>query len=124
MTQLIINGTTYPEASNDKYRSYKVESTEQLRMASGRLVEEVGYKYWVIEYAYDYFPEALMRTCMTDLNSGNELSVSFLEPENDELQIGLFKCTKKPTPLFKFSRSGAAYYHGISFRLEGVYAVE
>jgi hypothetical protein len=122
MTQLIINGTEYPETSKDRYTAHKEESSVLLRMASGRLVEEVGYKYWIIEYSYDYFTESLKQTCMADLDSGS-VSVSFLTPQSDELQTGTFKCTKKPTPAFKFSRSGEAYWHDISFRLEGVAAI-
>lgn len=122
MTQLIINGTALPEASNDRYAAKKEESSTLLRMTSGRQVEEVGYKFWSVEYSYDYFSESLMRTILTDLN--DEVSVSFLTPDSDELQTGIFRCTKKPLPSFKFSRSGKAYWHNISFRLEGVSAVD
>lgn len=119
MTQLIINGTEYPQASNDKYKCYKKDLGESLRMASGRLVFEKRGQVTVIEYSYDYFGEKLMRRCLADLRSGSELEVSYLSPERNELVSEKFRCTQLPSPSFAFSRGDKELWHNISFTLEG-----
>lgn len=123
MTQLIINGTQYPETSGDKYRVWKEDLGEKIRMAGGNLVFEKRGQVWHISYEYDYFRQSLMNTCLTDLRSGNELSVSFLLEDNTYTS-GLFRCISFPAPMFAFSKgfddNAQSYWHGIAFELEGV----
>lgn len=123
MTQLIINDTVYPETSHDKYNVWLTDLGTQLRMAAGNLVFEKRGQIYHISYSYDYFTPSLMNTCLQDLRSGNELTVSFLLPSN-QLASGQFRCVKFPNPTFAFSKGfgdeAQSYWHGISFELEGV----
>ena len=123
MTQLIINGTSYPETSHDKYAVWVVDLGTQLRMAAGNLVFEKRGQVYHISYSYDYFTPSLMQTCLQDLRSGDELNVSFLLEDNT-MESGLFRCVKFPTPTFAFSKgfdeNAQSYWHGVSFELEGV----
>lgn len=120
MTQLIINGTSYPKTSNDKYKVYKTELSESVRMAAGNLVYEVRGKYTIIEYSYDYFPTEIAAKCIADLRSGEELTVSYLVPYETEMPTQTFRCTKMPEPVFAFGRGNTAYWHDFSFTLEAV----
>lgn len=123
MTQLIINDTVYPETSHDKYNVWLTDLGTQLRMAAGNLVFEKRGQIYHISYSYDFFTPSLMNTCLQDLRSGNELTVSFLLP-NNQLASGQFRCVKFPNPTFAFSKGfgdeAQSYWHGISFELEGV----
>ena len=123
MTQLIINGTVYPETSGDKYRVWVEDLGQTLRMAGGNLVFERRGQIYHISYEYDYFRPTLMNTCLSDLRSGNELTVSYLLPDGS-YGTGQFRCLKFPTPTFAFSKGfdedAQGFWHGISFELEGV----
>lgn len=120
MTQLIINGTSYPETSRDKYKCYREDLGESMRMISSRLITEVRASIVVVEYSYDYFGDALMRQCLTDLRSREDLTVQYLSPDSDTLVTGVFRCTVKPAPTYAFSVGGAPRWHNISFKLEEV----
>lgn len=123
MTQLIINGTAYPETSGDKYNVWVEDLGAKIRMAGGNLCFEKRGQVYHISYSYDYFRPSLMNQCLADLRSGNELSVSFLLPDNT-MATALFRAVKMPTPTFAFSKGTGdevrGYWHGISFELEGV----
>jgi hypothetical protein len=118
LVQLIINGTTYPTVTRDKYKVYDTPRGEQIEMADGTLVTELSGYTRFIEYSNDYFKPELMRQCMTDLRFGNPLTVAYIAPESDEMISGIFKCVSSPTPTFAFDRDGIAFWHGISFRLQ------
>lgn len=127
MTQLIINGTSYPETSHDKYRVWLEDLGAKLRMAGGNLVFEKRGQVYHISYEYDYFTPEMMNKCLSDLRSGNEINVGFLLPDNT-MASGLFRCIKFPTPVFAFSKGfdddARSYWHGISFELEGVETID
>lgn len=120
MTQLIINGTSYPKTSNDKYKVYKTELSESVRMAAGNLVFESRGMYTVIEYSYDYFPPDIAAKCLSDLRSGEELTVSYIEQYDSDMKTQTFRCTSFPAPVFAFGRGNNAYWHNFSFVLEAV----
>lgn len=123
MTQLIINGTPYPETSGDKYNVWVEDLGSKIRMAAGNLCFEKRGQVYHISYAYDFFRPSLMNQCLADLRSGNELTVSFLLPDNT-MSTAQFRAVKMPTPVFAFSKgfdeNAKGYWHGISFELEGV----
>ena len=127
MTQLVINGTTYPETSHDKYHVWIEDLGQMLRMAAGNLTFEKRGQVYKISYEYDYFDEFHMNKCLSDLRSGNEIDVGFLLPDGT-MSSGLFRCVSFPAPKFAFSkRSGDAEvgcWHGIAFTLEGVEIIE
>jgi hypothetical protein len=50
MTQLVINGTTYPETSHDRYRVWIEDLGQMLRMAGGNLVFEKRGQVYKISY--------------------------------------------------------------------------
>ena len=123
MTQLVINGTTYPETSGDKYTVWIEDLGQMLRMAGGNLVFERRGQVYKIRYEYDYFTPFLLNKCLTDLRAGNEVQVGFLLPDGTS-GSGLFRCTSFPQPTFAFSKgfgdSAEGRWHGIAFELEGV----
>lgn len=120
MTQLIINGTRYPQASRDKYKCYEKELGESQRMINSRLITEIRAYITVIEYNYDYFGNQLMRQCLSDLRSRGDLDVQYLSPTGDTLRQGRFRCTVQPAPTFAFAVGGVPRWHNISFTLEEV----
>lgn len=126
MVQLIINGTSYPETSGDKYSYWLEDLGQTVRMAGGNLVKEKRGQVYHVGYEYDYFNPTMMQICLQQLRSGNELSVSFLM-EDGTYTSGLFRCRKMPTPTFAFSKgfddNARGIWHGINFELEGVEAV-
>ena len=126
MVQLVINGTTYPETSNDKYQVWVEDLGQMVRMAGGNLCFEKRGQVYKIAYSYDYFTPFLLNKCLTDLRASNEISVSFLLPDGS-MPTALFRCTKFPSPTFAFSKGfgddATGYWHGISFELEGVETV-
>ncbi len=120
MTQLIINGTAYPETSSDKYQCYDEDLSKDLRMASGRLVREIRGRIRIIKYQYDYMGDELLRTLLSDLRQPEALTVSYLTPENDTLETSRFRCTDYPKPAVAFSDGGHPKWHDVSFTLEEV----
>lgn len=120
MEQLIIDGIELPEAKNDKYKCYEKELGESIRMISGRMVTEVRANVRVIEYAYDYMGNDLMRRVLAALRARKDLAVRFLDPSGDTLQQSSFRCTKQPAPQFAFAKNGTGLWHNISFTLEEV----
>lgn len=125
MVQLVINGTTYPETSRDKYRVWVEDLGQMVRMAGGNLCFEKRGQIYKIAYSYDYFTPFLLNKCLTDLRGGNEVEVSFLLPDGT-MPTAKFRCTSFPTPTFAFSKglgdSVQGYWHDIAFELEGVEA--
>ena len=123
MTQLIINGTPYPETSGDKYQVWVEDLGQKIRMAAGNLCFERRGQVYHIIYEYDYFKPSLMNQCLADLRSGNELTVSFLLPDGT-MSTAQFRTLKMPAPVFAFSKGyddeARGIWHGISFELEGV----
>lgn len=124
MTQLIVNGTVYPEVKHDRYKCYTKDLGEELRMISGRIVTELGARVMVIESAPDFVPSPLKETMLADLRSRSELEVTYLPDNSDELQTGTFKCTKLKPPTYAYSKNGTAYWRGLSFTLEGVDGID
>lgn len=125
MTQLIINGVTLPETRNNKYKCYIHEHNDDIRMCDGTLVTEVGYGYYVIDYAFDYLSDAIYRSLIAVLQSREPIDTMFLPNDNStELQRGMFKCTKRPQPEYAFSRGGKPFWHNIAFTLEGVNPID
>ena len=62
MTQLILNSNiALPYTSGDKYCCYPGTLSQQVEMISGRMVEEERGHVQMIEYAYDYMGNDLMR---------------------------------------------------------------
>ena len=120
MTQLIINGTEYPEVKRNNYKCYKQDLGVTKRMISSRIVTEIRAQVWVIEYAVDYLDNNFMRTCLTDLRSNQELTVQFLTPDDDSLMTSTFRCTVKPTPTFMWDVDGKGLWNNVSFTLEEV----
>jgi hypothetical protein len=124
MVQLIVNGTTYPEAKHGKYKCYPTDLGEDLRMISGRNVTEIGARIMVIESAYDFIPDPLKTTMLNDLRSRTELEVAYLPDNSNEMQSGTFKCAKLSPPTYAYSKNGIAFWRGLAFTLEGVDGIE
>ena len=121
MTQVILNGSiALPETSRDKYRCYPATLGQQVEMISGRMVLEERGHVQMVEYAYDYMGNALMRQALTVLRSGKSFPVAYLPDEGDELVSSTFLTESITQPTMAFSKSGAPYWHGFSFTLREV----
>lgn len=121
MVQLIIDNRIYlPETSRGKYKCYPALLGEQLDMISGRRVYEVRGTVQMIEYAYDYMGNALLRSLLEVLRSGRSFPVSYLPDGGDTLTVGTFLTQSLTDPVFAFSRSGKPYWHDIAFQLREV----
>ena len=120
MTQLIINSVVLPKTSGDKYRCYPTKLTEQLEMISGRVVTEIRGTVQVIEYAYDYMPDAQYKALLAALRSNPPIAVTYLPDDSDTMVTSDFIVTSYPTPTFAFSKGNKPYWHGIGFALREV----
>lgn len=122
MTQLIIEGTVYPEAvGNDgEYTCEDEVLSEQETMISGRIVEEVRGIVKRITYSYKWFDDTMMRKCLNDLKGKRVVNVTFLQPDTDERITSSFLCTSIPNPRYKMSIEGTPYWTDISFSLREV----
>lgn len=122
MTQLIIEGLVYPEATgNDGSYSCQDEVlSRQLQMVSGRLVEEVVGQVTVINYSYKYLDDTFMRQCLQALRVKRVVNVLYRTPESDTLKSGTFLCTAPPNPEYYMSIDKTVYWTNISFTLREV----
>lgn len=121
MTQLILNGSiVLPETSQGKYQCYPATLSQQVEMISGRLVEEERGHVQMVEYAYDYMGNTLMRQVLEVLRSGQSFPAAYLPDEGDELVSGIFLCTSLTQPVMAFSRRGVPYWHSFAFTLREV----
>lgn len=120
MTQLIINGITLPETSNDKYECYPADLSVQVDMISGRRVSEVRGTVQMIRYRYDYMGNELMRRLLIALRSGSPLTVQYLPDDSDRMAEGRFWVEQVAQPVYAFSRSGVPYWHNVEFTLREV----
>lgn len=121
MTQLIINSITLPETSGGKYQSYEAPLTQQIEMASGRLVQELRGTVQMISYSYDYMPDTTdFRNLLAALRGGSSLTVQYLPDNGNSLITSTFLCTNIKNPVFAFSRYGLPYWHDFSFTLREV----
>lgn len=126
MTQLIINGTILPELEGEGYKCYPDDLSEELRMASGRLVTEVGHKITTIKAGpYGIMENSYKNTILSALRSGAVLTVLYLPDGGDELQAGTFKCSGKELtpPGFAHSKGNTSYWRGLSFILRAVNSI-
>jgi hypothetical protein len=124
MVQLIINGTTYPVAIKDAYKCYIKDDSEKIKMADGSIVYELGPQSVAIDYAYEYFEDALRAACLRDLRTHDNLDVIYLDTEANEIKVGTFKCEKWPEPTLAFEKGNVPYWHNYVFTLEEVAALE
>lgn len=121
MTQLILNGgIALPYASGDKYRCYPATLSQQVEMISGRMVSEERGHVQMIEYAYDYMGNDLMRQVLEVLRSGTSFPVAYLPDGGDELVSSVFLTQDITQPSFAFSRGGVPYWHNFAFALREV----
>ena len=121
MNQLILNGSiVLPEVSRDQYKCYPAILSQQVEMISGRLVEEVRGKVQMVEYAYDYMGNSLLRQVLAVLRSGKSFPAAYLPDEGDSLVNGIFLCTSITQPSMAFSRRGVPYWHNFAFTLREV----
>lgn len=121
MTQLILNNEIYlPKTSRNKYRCYPATLTRQVNMISGRVVSEVRGHVQMIEYAYDYMGNDLMRQVLAILRSGEPFTVTYLPDEGEELRTGTFITQSLTNPTFAFSKGSKPYWHNFAFVLREV----
>jgi len=127
MTQLIVGGVTLPEAFDDNYKAYMEPLKEQIKMISGRMVEELtGGNVRHITYAYGVSTEEecmsndLMRSLLSVLRTGGSIVVQYLPDDSDTMITSNFICTKLPEPACALSLSGVLKWHNIEFELREV----
>lgn len=122
MTQVIIEGTVYPEATGND-GSYVCQNeilSRQLEMISGDLVEEEVGEVAVISYSYKYFDDDFMRKCLSDLRKKRVVNVLYRSPDSPDLKSGKFLCISPPDPEYYMSIGKTIYWTNISFTLREV----
>lgn len=121
MTQLILNNSIYlPKTSRDRYRCYPAQLSRQIDMISGRRVLEERGSVQMIEYAYDYMGNDLMRQVLAVLRSNRPFPATFLPDDSEEMRSSLFLTESLSQPTFAFGRGDKPYWHNISFVLREV----
>ena len=121
MNQLILNGSiVLPEVGRDRYKCYPADLSRQIEMISGRMVEEVRGQVQMIEYAYDYMGNDLMRRVLAVLRSRTSFPVAYLPDDGDSLVNGIFLCTSLTQPTMAFSIRDVPYWHNFAFTLREV----
>ena len=123
MVQLIIGGISMPTVVGDNYRCYDEDSGKTLRMISGKLRTELGYKHKVIEYTLgknQFLPFETRRDLMAMLKSKQEIEVMYMSPETNMLEGEAFVCTTVPKPSATYVSGGVIYWNLTTIKLEGV----
>ena len=121
MTQVVLNGSiVLPEPSRDQYLCYPATLSQQVDMISGRRVLEERGHVQMIEYAYDYMGNDLMRQVLAVLRSGQSFPVAYLPDEGNALVSGVFLTESITQPSMAFSKSGIPYWHNFGFTLREV----
>ena len=121
MTQIVLNGSiVLPETSRDQYLCYPATLSQQVDMISGRRVLEERGHVQMIEYAYDYIGNDLMRQVLAVLRSGQSFPVAYLPDEGNALVSGVFLTESITQPSMAFSKSGIPYWHNFGFTLREV----
>lgn len=121
MTQIILGSNlALPETSRGKYRCYPATLSQQVDMISGRRVLEVRGHVQMVEYAYDYMGNALMRQVLSLLRANATVQAAYLPDDGDELVPSTFVVESMTQPVFAFDRYGVPYWHDFSFVLREV----
>lgn len=120
MTQLIINGTTMPYASNDKYWCHEEPLYKQLTMISGRVVNELRGKVWTAHYEYDLLPDGVWQAISPILIAKAPVPCAMLPDSSDTMISCAAACSDMTFPKFAFTSGGKALWHGIAFTMREV----
>ena len=118
--QLSFTDLTLPETKGRRYFAYEDILKVQLQMASGRMVEEIRGKVWVIEYTYDTMTNEMLRELLAILRGAGGFQVAFLPDNSDEPITGTVLCTKQPKPAYAMDHQGEAVWTNVSFTLREV----
>lgn len=122
MTQLVIDGVTYPEAVGEDgtYECYPETLSRELEMISGLVVLEERGEVIRINYKYRYFDDDLMRACLNSLRKKRIAMVSYLDQDSNTLKTAKFLCTSPPRANYLMSVDGIPYWENITFSLREV----
>ncbi len=118
--QLIINGVLLPTTTHDRYKCYEEDLKEQIKMISGRIVEEVQGTVQKIAYSYDYMGDAKCREVLQALRGRGVKTVSYLPDDGDELRTSTFLVESITQPTLAFFDGGVAKWHNLAFSLREV----
>ena len=120
MIQLIIDGITLPEVSQNRYSSAPKKLGQNVEMISGRLVQEVRGYVQVIRAQYSYIDKDLWTSLSQVLRSKESFPVVYLPDDGAEMKTGTFVVTSLTDPTFSFSAGGVPYWTGLAFTLREV----
>ena len=121
MTQIILGSNlALPETSRGKYRCYPATLSQQVDMISGRRVLEVRGHVQMVEYAYDYMGNDLMRQVLSILRANATVQAACLPDDGDELVPSTFVVESMTQPVFAFDRYGVPFWHTFGFTLREV----
>ena len=119
--QLIINGVTYPHTSHDKYSYDEEPMGQEFQAVDGTYYYEERGRRSVVTYSYDYFDDELRQSCLAQLRTTGELTVSYLNDRTNQMVTEQMFVSSRPKPTYAFGRTGKPYWHNYSFVLKGVY---
>lgn len=120
MTQLVFGSLALPQTSNDKYKCYPSKLAEQVPMISGRMVTEVRGTVQIIEYSYDYMPDATYQALLAALRANPPITVTYLPDNSTTMVTSDFIVTSYPMPTFAFAKGDKPYWHNVAFSLRQI----
>lgn len=137
MTQLILDidglNVALPETRHEKYTAQRTPLSEDVEMATGRLVRELrgdvlgSGEVWELRYEYDYFEEALKNRVIAACEKGRHtpITCTFLTADSGgELRLSRFWVMTLQYPKFAWSKDTGGkrvpLWHGFSIFLREV----
>lgn len=119
---LVIDGIEIDGITENDYTAYEEELGVSDRMISGRLVEELRAKIWVVQVNYSSIDADTMLELQTALHSTRKHLLFFLPSTGGEaLQTGYFHLTAQPQPtLSRWYDGNTPEWSGFTLRFEEI----
>lgn len=120
-SQLSINGIALPESIGDGYKVYDEILSQNVRMISGKTVQEVRGYVTTIEYQYGALSDETYKELLPILRSGKTLDVTYTVAETPERQYDRMIVENYSQPKYMFSHGDEPVWLDFGVKLKGVY---
>ena len=112
----IIGGVLLPAPNFDKYSCWEEPQKVQLKMISGRTVEEAKNPVWRVSYVSDYLDDDTRKRALAVLRGG-PFTGTFLPDNADETITSTFLATGITPPKLLALDGTEPIWHGLAFEL-------
>lgn len=112
----IIGNVLLPLPGFDKYSCWEEPQKVQLKMISGRMVEEAKRPVWRVSYVSDYIDDNTRKGALAVLR-GAPFIGTFLPDNSDETITSTFLATSITPPKLLALDGTEPIWHGLSFEL-------